>query len=29
MGIFEKAGWCQALNFDYVVNMVIEGDVSK
>lgn len=29
MGIFEKAGWCQALDFDYVVNMVIEGDISK
>jgi hypothetical protein len=29
MGIFEKAGWCQALNFDYVMNMVIEGDISK
>jgi hypothetical protein len=29
MGIFEKAGWCQALNFDYVMNMVIGGDISK
>jgi hypothetical protein len=29
MGIFEKAGWCRALNFDYVMNMVIEGDISK
>lgn len=29
MGIFEKAGWCQALNFDHVMNMVIEGDISK
>jgi hypothetical protein len=29
MSIFEKSGWCQALNFDYVMNMIIEGDVSK
>ena len=29
MSIFEKAGWCQALHFDYVMNMIIEGDVSK
>jgi hypothetical protein len=29
MSIFEKAGWCQALGFDYVMNMVIEGDISK
>jgi hypothetical protein len=29
MGIFEKAGWCQALDFDYLLNMVIEGDISK
>jgi hypothetical protein len=29
MGIFEKAGWCKALDFDYVMNMVIEGDISK
>jgi len=29
MSIFEKAGWCQALDFDYVMNMVIEGDVSR
>lgn len=29
MSIFEKAGWCQALKFDYVMNMIIEGDVSK
>ena len=29
MSIFEKAGWCQALPFDYVMNMIIEGDVSK
>ena len=29
MGIFEKAGWCQALKFDYVMNLIIEGDVSR
>jgi hypothetical protein len=29
MSIFDKAGWCQALKFDYVMNMIIEGDVSK
>jgi hypothetical protein len=29
MGIFEKAGWCQALKFDYVMNLIIDGDVSK
>jgi len=29
MGIFEKSGWCQALDFDYVMNMVIDGDVSR
>lgn len=29
MGIFDKAGWCQILNFDYVMNLIIEGDVAK
>lgn len=29
MSIFEKAGWCQALDFDYVMNLIIEGDVSR
>jgi len=29
MSIFEKAGWCQALPFDYVMNMILEGDLSK
>jgi hypothetical protein len=29
MSIFEKAGWCQALEFDYVMNLIIEGSVSK
>jgi hypothetical protein len=29
MSIFEKAGWCQTLDYDYVMNLIIEGDVSK
>jgi len=29
MSIFEKAGWCQALDYDYVMNVIVEGDVSK
>jgi hypothetical protein len=29
MSIFEKSGWCQALKFDYVMNMIIEGDISR
>jgi hypothetical protein len=29
MSIFEKSGWCQTLKFDYVMNMIIEGDVSR
>jgi hypothetical protein len=29
MSIFEKAGWCQTLKFDYVMNIIIEGEVSK
>ncbi len=29
MSIFEKAGWCPALPFDFVMNMIIDGDVSK
>ena len=28
MSIFEKAGWCQALKFDSVMNIIIEGDIS-
>jgi hypothetical protein len=28
MGIFEKCGWCQAAGFDYVMNVIVEGDVS-
>lgn len=29
MSIFEKAGWCQALPFDLVMNINLEGDISK
>ncbi|VVB69933.1 Uncharacterised protein [uncultured archaeon] len=29
MSIFEKAGWCQALPFDFVMNMILEGELSK
>jgi hypothetical protein len=29
MSIFEKAGWCQTLDYDCVMNLIIEGDVSK
>ncbi len=29
MSIFEKAGWCEALRFDSVINMLIEGEVSR
>ncbi|OPY52161.1 MAG: hypothetical protein A4E48_01247 [Methanosaeta sp. PtaU1.Bin060] len=29
MSIFEKAGWCQALDYDYVMNLIAEGDVSR
>lgn len=29
MGIFEKAGWCQKINFDYTMNLIIEGDITK
>jgi hypothetical protein len=28
MSIFEKAGWCQALPFEFVMNIILEGDVS-
>jgi hypothetical protein len=28
MGIFEKSGWCQSICFDYLMNLIIEGDVS-
>ena len=29
MSIFEKAGMVQTLDYDYVMNLIIEGDVSK
>ncbi|NYT01225.1 MAG: DUF2124 domain-containing protein [Methanosarcinales archaeon] len=29
MGIFDKAGWCANLEFDQVMNAVIEGDISR
>jgi hypothetical protein len=29
MSIFEKSGWCEALQFDYLMNMILEGDLSK
>jgi hypothetical protein len=29
MGIFEKSGWCQALDYDYVMNVIVDGDISK
>jgi len=29
MSIFEKAGWCQALPFDFVMNVILEGEISR
>jgi hypothetical protein len=29
MSIFEKAGWCQALPFDFVMNVTLEGEISR
>ena len=29
MSIFEKAGWCQALPFDFVLNMTLEGEITR
>ncbi len=29
MGIFERVGWCQTADFDYVMNLIVEGDISK
>jgi len=29
MSIFEKAGWCEALPFDMVMNINLEGDISR
>jgi len=28
MSIFEKPGWCQALPFDFVMNLIIDGEIS-
>jgi hypothetical protein len=29
MSIFEKSGWCQVIDFDYVMNLIIDGETSK
>jgi len=29
MSIFEKAGWCQALPFNFVMNVILEGEISR
>ncbi len=29
MGIFERSGWCQTVDFDYIMNLIVEGDISK
>jgi len=29
MSIFEKAGWCQALPFDFVMNVTLEGEITS
>lgn len=29
MSMFEKAGWCEALKFDNVMNIIVEGEVSR
>ena len=29
MGIFERSGWCQTVGFDYIMNLIVEGDISK
>jgi hypothetical protein len=29
MSIFEKAGWCQALPFNFVMNVILEGEISS
>jgi len=29
MSLFEKAGWCQAMPFDFVMNVMLEGDISR
>ncbi len=29
MSIFEKAGWCQLLPFDRIMNIILQGEISK
>ena len=29
MSIFERAGWCSMLPFDYVMNVILEGEISR
>jgi hypothetical protein len=29
MSIFEKSGWCQIIDFNYIMNLIIDGDVAK
>ena len=29
MGILQQAGWCDAMDFDYVMNTTLIGDISK
>ncbi len=29
MDIFERSGWCQNVGFDYIMNLIVEGDISK
>jgi len=29
MSIFEKTGWCQALPFDFIMNMTLDGEISR
>jgi hypothetical protein len=29
MSIFEKSGWCQVIDFDFMMNLIIEGETSK
>mgnify|MGYP001198666891 FL=1 len=29
MSLFEKVGWCQALPFDFVMNVTLEGEISR
>jgi len=29
MSIFERAGWCSMLPFNYVMNVILEGEISR